>query len=130
MAAEGSAAAEGSVAAEGAAAPEGSVAAEGAAVPANLGRRRVLLQEAEGEQPICSLVHAPDSHAAVHWMQNERRGWDQPDGLRSSCMHCDGGCPPPVPPTRPPAAALGDGSVNVYNGCFPGFKDVEGAWGG
>lgn len=30
------------------------------------------------------------------------------------------------PPTRLGAAALGDGSVNVYNGCFPGFKDVEG----
>lgn len=54
-----SAAAEGSVAAEGAAptttAAEGSAAAEGAApsppaaADANLGRRRVLLQEAEGE---------------------------------------------------------------------------------
>ncbi|PRW57202.1 hypothetical protein C2E21_3858 [Chlorella sorokiniana] len=72
-----STAAEGSAAAEGAAptttAAEGSAAAEGAApsppVAANLGRRRVLLQEAE--------------------------------------------------------AALGDGTVNVYNGCFPGFKDVE-----
>ncbi len=31
------------------------------------------------------------------------------------------------PPARLAAAALGDGTVNVYNGCFPGFKDVEGA---
>ena len=138
-----STAAEGSAAAEGAAptttAAEGSAAAEGAApsppavADANLGRRRVLLQEAEGEPCVlaCPAALATCAHACLCLQPRHAAG----SAARASCgAHCWGHClthshlllPRSCPPTRLGAAALGDGSVNVYNGCFPGFKDVEG----